>query len=132
MSKEGGRRDSQRGNGLVEFALVMPLVALIIVAIFDFGRGVYAYNAVANAAREGARYGVAAPTDDSGIIAKTRQMALGLDLADLTVTVTRPTADTIRVYVQYVFHLITPLMTEVLSGSNTITLESTATMYTGY
>jgi Flp pilus assembly protein TadG len=50
-----GRRRDGRGQGLVEFALVFPLIILIIFGIFDLGRAVYAYNTLANAARQGAR-----------------------------------------------------------------------------
>lgn len=34
----------KRGQALVEFALVAPLLVLLIVVIFDLGRGVLAYN----------------------------------------------------------------------------------------
>ncbi len=47
-----------RGQGLVEFALVFPIIILIFFGIFDLGRGVYAYNTIANAARVGARVAV--------------------------------------------------------------------------
>jgi Flp pilus assembly protein TadG len=40
---------------LVEFALVLPLFLLIMLALFDTGKGVYSYNTVSQAAREGAR-----------------------------------------------------------------------------
>jgi Flp pilus assembly protein TadG len=40
---------------MVEFALIFPVIILIILGIFDLGRGVYAYNTLANAARLGAR-----------------------------------------------------------------------------
>ena len=43
------------GQGLVEFALVLPVFLLIVLALFDSGKGVYSYNTVAQAAREGAR-----------------------------------------------------------------------------
>ena len=45
----------ERGQGLVEFALVFPLIILILFGVFDLGRGIYAYNTLANAARQGAR-----------------------------------------------------------------------------
>lgn len=51
--QHGQRRD--RGQALVEFAVVFPVIVLILFAVFDFGRAVYAYNTIANAAREGAR-----------------------------------------------------------------------------
>jgi Flp pilus assembly protein TadG len=43
------------GQGLVEFALVLPVFLLIILALFDTGKGVYSYNTISQAAREGAR-----------------------------------------------------------------------------
>jgi Flp pilus assembly protein TadG len=49
------RRRGAPGQGLVEFALVFPLIILLLMGIFDLGRAIYAYNTVANAARQGAR-----------------------------------------------------------------------------
>jgi Flp pilus assembly protein TadG len=52
----GARRPSaDRGQSLVEFALVIPIILLLIVAFAEIGRAVFAYNAIANAARQGAR-----------------------------------------------------------------------------
>jgi Flp pilus assembly protein TadG len=48
-------RARETGQALVEFALVLPVFLLIVFGVFDLGRAVYAYNTVANAAREGAR-----------------------------------------------------------------------------
>lgn len=47
------RRD--RGAAAVEFALLLPVLFLIIGAIIDFGRFFYIQNITVNAAREGAR-----------------------------------------------------------------------------
>jgi hypothetical protein len=44
-----------RGQGLVEFALVFPIFIVLLFALFDVGRAVFAYNEITNAAREGAR-----------------------------------------------------------------------------
>lgn len=46
---------SERAQGLVEFALVVPLIMLLIIVAVDGGRAVIAYNTLANAARHGAR-----------------------------------------------------------------------------
>jgi hypothetical protein len=58
-----GRRWSRpghdpRGQTLVEFALVIPLVLLIMLGLFDFGRAIAAYNSVSNAARTAARVAI--------------------------------------------------------------------------
>jgi Flp pilus assembly protein TadG len=53
-----GRRASRprpRGQSLVEFALVFPIIVLLIMGFAEIGRAVYAFNTIANAARQGAR-----------------------------------------------------------------------------
>jgi Flp pilus assembly protein TadG len=57
--------DRTRGQGLVEFALVFPLVMLLILGGIDVARGVYAYNTLANAARHGARVAAVNQLDPS-------------------------------------------------------------------
>jgi Flp pilus assembly protein TadG len=47
---------SSRGQGLVEFGLVLPIFLAILIGMVDVGRAVWANNAVANAAREAARF----------------------------------------------------------------------------
>jgi Flp pilus assembly protein TadG len=51
------RRGSPRTNAqaLVELALVLPILLLLLMSVLDFGRAIYAYNAISNAAREGGR-----------------------------------------------------------------------------
>jgi Flp pilus assembly protein TadG len=49
------RRSGQRGQALVEFAFVLPIIVLVIVAFIEVGRAVFAWNTIANAARQGAR-----------------------------------------------------------------------------
>ena len=44
-----------RGQSLVEFALVFPIIVLLVVAFVEVGRAVFAWNMIANAARQGAR-----------------------------------------------------------------------------
>ncbi len=48
-------RRRQRGQSLVEFAFVLPIIVLVIAAFIELGRAVFAYNTIANAARQGAR-----------------------------------------------------------------------------
>ncbi|HAF49233.1 MAG TPA: pilus assembly protein TadE [Anaerolineaceae bacterium] len=45
-----------RGQSLVEFALVLPLLLLLILGALDFGRLFHAQIVLTNAAREGAYY----------------------------------------------------------------------------
>jgi Flp pilus assembly protein TadG len=50
-----GTRDSERGSALVEFAIVLPLVLVLIAGVVDFGFLFQRYEVITNAAREGAR-----------------------------------------------------------------------------
>ena len=43
----------RRGQALVEMALLMPVLLLLVFGTLDFGRAVFGYNALANAARDG-------------------------------------------------------------------------------
>jgi Flp pilus assembly protein TadG len=55
MRRSDGRTHS-RGQGLVEFALVLPIFMVILIGMVDLGRAIWANNSVANAAREAARF----------------------------------------------------------------------------
>jgi hypothetical protein len=56
ITRQRGRRS--RGQALVEFALVFPIIVLLLLAMFDFGRAIFLYNGLTNAAREGVRLAV--------------------------------------------------------------------------
>jgi Flp pilus assembly protein TadG len=44
-----------KGQSLVEFALLLPILVLIIFGVLELGRAFFAFIAISNAAREGAR-----------------------------------------------------------------------------
>lgn len=74
------RRAGQRGQALVETALVLPIVVMLVMGLFDLGRGVYAMSAVSNAAREGARTAIVNQVDaDVRGRAAAQATALGID-----------------------------------------------------
>ena len=50
------RADGERGVALVEFALVLPFVAVVVFGVVDLGRAYTLQNRLRNAAREGARF----------------------------------------------------------------------------
>lgn len=49
------RGRSTRGQALVEFAIVMPIIVVVVLGLLDLGRAVYAYNTLAQSARQAAR-----------------------------------------------------------------------------
>jgi Flp pilus assembly protein TadG len=53
------------GQSLAEFALIFPVLMLIVFGVLDLGRLFHASIVVANSAREGARYGTLNPPPDN-------------------------------------------------------------------
>jgi Flp pilus assembly protein TadG len=144
---------NDRGQSLVEFALVIPVLVILVFGIIDFGMGLRAYITVTQATREGARFGAVGNdpgTFTSGgagqcngsttttIVGKVCTTMNGLSLSDLSsVSVTYPggrtTGQSVRVSAQYQYDYITPLDTilNALSGGSVgdhITLSNTTDM----
>jgi Flp pilus assembly protein TadG len=69
-------RDAHRGQGLVEFALVFTIFMVLVMAVVDLGRGIYAYNGVAQAAREIARVTSVYPGSPLGNSSQTQAVVV--------------------------------------------------------
>lgn len=65
-----------RGQALAEFALVIPIFILILLAVFDVGRLVLVSNSLTNAAREGARLAIV-NQDQTFVSSKVQALAFG-------------------------------------------------------
>jgi hypothetical protein len=65
-------RAGGRGQAMVEFALVAPLLFLMISLLVDFGRLVYTFSAMSNAAKDGARTLSLVPQANSDCLAIKR------------------------------------------------------------
>ena len=77
-----------RGQGMVEFALMLPIVLLMIYGLMEMARLMQAYLTIQHAAREGARYAITGQSTTgvvadrpSSIVSKTRDAATGLQIA---------------------------------------------------
>jgi hypothetical protein len=66
------------GQALVEFALVLPILLVLLLGIFDFGRAVAAYNSVSNAARSAVRVAIVDQNPDV-VEAAAEEEAIGLN-----------------------------------------------------
>ena len=75
-----------RGQALVEFALAIPIFLLVMIALFDLGRGVFSYNTLTNAAREGARLAIV-NQDVPSIVAHAKAQSAIVELNDPSVKV---------------------------------------------
>ncbi len=110
------RRKHEKGQSLLEFALLLPILLLILAGVLDLGRLYYAYVAVTDAAAEGAAYASVNPNASDSEIA-TRAMQASGGLVDLqtygTVQVIRPVlavGQPVTVTVTFDYTLGTPII----------------------
>jgi len=120
------------GQTLVEFAFVLPILLLLMVAIIDFGIIFYSQMAVSNAAWEGARAGatIIDPSQgDQEITGAIHGAAFGLDISQLTIDIDpaqdesprdlpfpAPRGEALTITIQYQVELTFPQITVPVSG----------------
>lgn len=124
----------ENGQGLVEMALVLPILLLLFMGIFEFGRILGSYMVISNLAREGARYGVIGH-DDTEIITLIEAKRIWLDEEKLEINITpyqanREKGEALEVNVDYSIELITPVMSAVLP--NPVPLSAVCSMRIEY
>ncbi|HVH64985.1 MAG TPA: TadE/TadG family type IV pilus assembly protein [Candidatus Acidoferrum sp.] len=82
MPKRIFRRHS--GQSMIEFALLAPVFFLLLLGTMDLGRGVYIYNTISDAAREGTRaaipYDSPLPTNAQVVTAVQSKLGGGFGL----------------------------------------------------
>jgi len=86
LSRRRRSNRRRRGQALVEFALVLPIFLLVLVALFDLGRAVFAYNTLTNASREGVRLAIV-NQDTASIIARAKSQTQIIELSDPSVDI---------------------------------------------
>jgi hypothetical protein len=120
----------ERGTSLVELALILPTFLLFVVGMFDFGMAVYSRNALANAARDGARFASVDPNNTACIatVAASRSSLARLTASDVDVEVDSASlGQPVTVSVESQYEPITPMI-EQLIGASSLTLRASATM----
>jgi hypothetical protein len=138
------KRNSDRGAAAVEFALVVPVLLIVVFGIIDFGRMLNAQLQVSEAAREGAR-AASVITGDSDARADAAGARIQdfssntvggveFDRADSSFCSSNPAdGDANSVIAQYDFHFITPVgdIGALLGGGrwgDAFTIQSTSVM----
>jgi len=127
-----GARD--RGSVAVEFALLLPVLLLIIFGVIDFGRAISDQITLTLAAREGARL-ASLGYSTSAVQTRAQSAATGLSPVTVTVSSTCPsgagTGVDAVVQTSYQFSFITPvgalasMFGSASFGSSTLTLTAT-------
>ena len=110
MSRRFSGISRDRGAAAVEFALMLPVLLLIVFGIIDFGRALNAQITITQAAREGARLDA---LNQPNVIPRTQAAATGLSGVGVTIVSacppgSGPTANA-TVKVTYTFNFVTPI-----------------------
>jgi Flp pilus assembly protein TadG len=139
-------RRGENGQELVEFALIVPLLLLIVFGICEFAVAVFSYDAISNAAREGARFGAISANSASAngatqtcvsptnpIVQRTCRLTAGLRPEAIRVTPTRLAGvDTgrqaVRVVVSYDSRFVSGLVIAAVGGDPELRLNAAASM----
>ena len=118
---------NQRGSALLETAITLPLVLLVTVGIFEFGRAYQTWQVMTNAAREGARVSVLPESTDADVENAVRNYLKNGQLPkwnSATVSMNRMvpfngnTASQITITYSYDFMVLNPVVQLVKKGSN--------------
>ena len=133
------RNQDPGGQALVEFAFVLPILLLLMVAIIDFGILFYSQMAVSNAAWEGARAGatIIDPSQgDQEIMGAIHNATYGLDISLLTIDIDpaqdepprnqsfpAPRGESLTITVIYNIELTFPQVTVPISGQAVTRME---------
>lgn len=148
-SDHTSKAPAEEGQELVEFALLLPLLLLLLLGIIEFGIAVFHYNSIANAGREVARFGIVHPktTDLDAFVftdaTKTeyteeiRRWTRGLISDTETLSITYALKDaggflssTVQVTVTYDHQFVTGPVILALGGNDSLDLRAISTMNT--
>ena len=137
-----GRIGGERGTALLEMAMTLPLLLLVAIGIFEFGRAFQTWEVLTNAAREGARIAVLPSSTAAVVQTRTKEYLNACALAgnSATVTVTPTTisigganasASKVTVTYPFQFMVLQPVAKLVVRGTQLgkpITMSASAEM----
>ncbi len=134
------RRES-RAQSLAEFAIVVPMLLMLLIGMVEFARGWMVRQVITNVAREGARLAILPNSNQSQVQARIDSLLTvgGINPASASVTLNlcsgpncTGTADEVQIAVPYQFTLLGPVISFVCQGScgslGSVTLRTTSRM----
>lgn len=106
---------TEKGQSLVETALMVPILLLFLFGIVDFGRLLYTILTLDHAGREAAR--LASVHSSNGVIeARVNYYITGLKAINISPSETeRKTGKEVEINLKYDFNFITPLADKLVS-----------------
>ena len=133
-------KNNERGAALIETAITIPIILLIAVGIFEFGRAYQTWQVLTNAAREGARVAILTEKTDADVQSTVKNYMTngGLPKAaaaaiaiDRNVPMGVNTASKITISYPFNFMVLNPVVKMVTPSSKTgapLTMQSVALM----
>jgi Flp pilus assembly protein TadG len=132
---------ARRGQAVVEFALVLPLVLIMVISVFEFARAWNIQQVLTDAAREGARVAVVghgfgkSPTTveaEVNAVVDNAVSVAGIDPSKVDLELDgeelgRGDPVTVRLEMDYAFTFLGPLMGWTI-GKSSLTLRTSITM----
>ncbi len=120
----------ENGQSMVEFALIMPILLLILVGIIEFGFMFSNFLTLTNASREAVR-AISLGSSDASATQRAKDTSINLDPTQIVVVINpsdsnRDPGDSVTVTITYEYDFLTPFM-ERIFGSD-FQLETDTTM----
>ncbi|MFD4703908.1 TadE/TadG family type IV pilus assembly protein [Gottfriedia sp. NPDC058432] len=121
---------SEKGQSLVEFALVLPLLVMLLLGIVDFGRIFHVYLTLDHAGREAARTASIGKDDDTiRSVAVTDATSIKLTKENVKIDFdpsnTRTSGSKVKITITYPVSFLTPVISQIVGD---LTLKSTTIM----
>lgn len=118
----------RKGQALIEFSIILPILLLIVMGIAEFGMILNSYLTIQTASREGARIGIIG-ADDSEIVQVVYKSTQSIDKQKINITITpsstnRKSGDTLKVRVEYEYDLIIPIIKNILGNKIELSAET--------
>jgi len=119
----------KKGQTIIEFAMVLPILLLVVFGITEFGRAIMTSNVISTASREGARlFAVTSDPTSTSDRVDTVLVAARLKLVNRSITIdTTSLSKSVKVTVTYDFHVLSGKILDFL-GPRTWTLKGTTVM----
>jgi Flp pilus assembly protein TadG len=121
------QQNSEGGAAAVEFALVIPVLLLVLCGIFDFGNLYFQLDVVNSAARQGARLAAVNQATSSAINTAIQQ-SYGNNLTAVATPATPTSGSNVTVTVTSNVTIMTPIISAFFS-KNPYPVVGTCTMY---
>ena len=115
------------GQSIVEFALVLPVLLLIMMGIVEFGRLLETTNVLTSAAREGVRVAAVSAPDVSQVNNAAQNILTANNISNSTITVNGPNTNrevSVTVQITYV-----PLTGSFIPGLGSLQLTRSSRMH---